>query len=276
MSIQAINWVIEDAPDLPPHLFAVLLGLANHADHNGRGSYVGQKTLAWYTRKGHRAVRSDVDALEELGLIRRGDQRRVLHLPPDERPVVWDLAMDRCRDPRPGRGRDGRPTKQQLSDPAETGGAHTSPPFTDPETEGIPTPPRLETEGVPTTNRGGLQNQTEGVCTPPEPSFEPSKNQPPLPPASGGSPSPAGQPPTPDPVPGQRRPCGRAHPDTAACRACRTNPRSVALAHTRPARPTWCGQCNPDTRLVETATPVRRCPTCHPANRRPADVEANS
>lgn len=269
MSIQAINWVVEDAPDLPPHLFAVLLGLANHADHNGRGSYAGQKTLAWYSRKGHRAVRSDVDALEELGLIRRGDQRMVLHLPPDERPVVWDLAMERRRDPRPGRGRDGRPTKPQVAGPAETGGAHSTPPLDDLETEGSHTPPGLKTEGVSTANRGGLQIQTEGVYTPSEPSFEPSLNQTPPTPRKRGGPSSRTETPA---TPAQRRPCGRNHPADTACRVCRTNPRSVALAHTKPPRPPWCGQCNPETRFLEAPERPRRCPTCHPHHhRQPAE-----
>jgi len=97
VSVQAITWVLEDAPGLPPHLVGTLLGLANHADRHGRGAFPSQATLAWYARKTDRAVRKDLDQLTGLELIRRGDQRLVNHLPADERPVVWDLAMERKR-----------------------------------------------------------------------------------------------------------------------------------------------------------------------------------
>lgn len=102
MSVQAITWVLEDAPDLPPHLVGTLLGLANHADRHGRGSYPGQATLAFYTRKNDRSVRNDLAQLLGLGLIRLGDQRLVQHIPADERPVVYDCAMERKRS-RPSR-----------------------------------------------------------------------------------------------------------------------------------------------------------------------------
>lgn len=93
MSVEAISWVLNDAPDVPPQLVAVLIGLANHAAPDGRGSYPSQPTLAKYARKSSRAVRDDLAKLEVLGLIRRGDQRLVSHLPTDRRPVVWDLVI---------------------------------------------------------------------------------------------------------------------------------------------------------------------------------------
>ena len=118
MTIQALSWAIEDAPDVPPHLVATLVGLANHADRNGQGAYPSQATLAHYTRKDERSVRRDLIQLEELGLIRIGDQRFVLHLAEDKRPVVYDLAIERRRDDRPEPKRRGRPTKAQV----KTGG----------------------------------------------------------------------------------------------------------------------------------------------------------
>ena len=93
MSVEAISWALNEAPDVPPQTVAVLIGLANHAGPDGRGSYPSQPTLARYTRKGPRAIRKDLVTLEEKGLIRRGNQRLTDHLPPDKRPVVWDLAM---------------------------------------------------------------------------------------------------------------------------------------------------------------------------------------
>jgi hypothetical protein len=95
LSVQAISWVLESAPGLKSHLVGTLIGLANHADNRGRGAYPSQATLARYSRKIPRNVRKDLAQLEEAGLIRRGDQRMVSHLSADERPVVWDLALER-------------------------------------------------------------------------------------------------------------------------------------------------------------------------------------
>lgn len=95
MSNEAFTWALRDAPGVPAHAVAVLFGLANHADPRGRGAYPSQPTLAGYARKKVRQVRRDIEALEELGLIRRGNQAYVAFLPPDKRPVVWDLAMER-------------------------------------------------------------------------------------------------------------------------------------------------------------------------------------
>ncbi|NED58701.1 hypothetical protein G3I24_48430 [Micromonospora aurantiaca] len=91
----------------------MLIGLANHAHANGRAAYPSQERLAYYARKSTRSVRTDLATLERLGIIRRGDQRHVAHLPTDRRPVAWDLAMERRRslptsldpftEPQPGR-----------------------------------------------------------------------------------------------------------------------------------------------------------------------------
>ena len=194
MSVQAWNWALEEAPDVPPHLVAPLLGLANHADQNGRGAYCSTATLAWYTRKGRDASRNDLDRLEALGLIRRGDQRMVLHIPPDDRPVVYDLCMEKRRAPRPDRRNGGRPRKDQLTTPEKTGGVSTPPRFSDEKPGGSV----AETGGVCSGNRGGLQT--------PLTVLEPPMNQnprvdlvrtPPAPrPRTGGD-----DPPDPDPTP---------------------------------------------------------------------------
>lgn len=100
-----MNWVLEDAPDLPPHCFSVLMALASKARENGTAAYPGQDWLADRARKSDRSVRNDLAALEKLGLIRRGDQSIVSHLPADERPVVWDLAVERVRERKHTSGR---------------------------------------------------------------------------------------------------------------------------------------------------------------------------
>lgn len=104
MSIQALKWVMEDAPVEKSCWLPVLYGLANGADEDGKGSRASQATLAHFARKTVRAVQKDLAALERAGLIRRGNQALVSHLPLDRRPMVWDLALERLRnDPRPAK-----------------------------------------------------------------------------------------------------------------------------------------------------------------------------
>lgn len=91
VSFEATKWVLESAPNLPPHLAMTLVALAWHADKEGRAAYPSQATLAGYTRKSERAVRKDLRELLELGLIRKGDGRAVEHLPADKRPTVYDV-----------------------------------------------------------------------------------------------------------------------------------------------------------------------------------------
>lgn len=91
-------WVIESAPDVSPHWIPVLVGLARHADKEGRGACPSQELLAEYARKSDRAVRNDLAALEKAGLIRPGDPAVVASFPPDRRPLVWDLACDKKRE----------------------------------------------------------------------------------------------------------------------------------------------------------------------------------
>lgn len=152
MSVQAITWVLEDAPDLPAHLVGTLLALANHADRDGRGAYPAQSVVAWYTRKAERNARKDVDTLVKLGLIREGDQRLAAHIRGDRRPVVYDLAMERRREPlRPDGGMHTSPRKgsaggsQHPPVDAARGDAHVRPDAGVPSQNGhggTPTSPR--------------------------------------------------------------------------------------------------------------------------------------
>lgn len=101
MSVEAIVWALDEAPDVPPSCLAVLVGLANHAHSDGRGAHPSQERLAHYARKSVRSVRNDLAELQRRGLIRRGDQRHAAFMPTDRRPVVWDLAMQRRRSDAP-------------------------------------------------------------------------------------------------------------------------------------------------------------------------------
>lgn len=97
MSYQAIGWVLRDAPCVQAQWVGVLMGLAEHADRFGRGSYPSAATLAAYARKSERQVRYDLEHLTEAKLIRPGDQSLAAKLPVNRRPVVYDLAMERTQ-----------------------------------------------------------------------------------------------------------------------------------------------------------------------------------
>jgi hypothetical protein len=115
MSIEAVAWALNTADVQDATEVLVLIGIANHAAKDGTGSRAGQATLAHYARCSDRTVRRKLAALEDRGLIRRGDQRAAEHIPRNVRPVVWDLVLpgqnDRAghsvrsdSDPRPDTG----------------------------------------------------------------------------------------------------------------------------------------------------------------------------
>lgn len=89
----AVLWALDEAPDVPAELVAALVALARHAGEDGRSAYASASTIAGHIRKSTRSAQRDIAALERLGLITRGDQRLVLPIRADKRPVVYDLAM---------------------------------------------------------------------------------------------------------------------------------------------------------------------------------------
>ncbi len=93
MSIQAVWWAAASAPVANPEEFALLTIMAQAADPDGCNAF---RTQAWYANRGRmsdRTVRRRLADLEERGVIKRGDQSLVSHLPADERPIVWDLQI---------------------------------------------------------------------------------------------------------------------------------------------------------------------------------------
>jgi hypothetical protein len=125
MSLEAMVWALKHAPDVPPQCVIALVGLADHADSKGRGAYIGQKLLAEYARKSDRQVRSDLIRLQELQLIRKGDQSLAAHIPADCRPVVYDLALERkrtsARQPASARNQASPATSDRFCDLQEPG-----------------------------------------------------------------------------------------------------------------------------------------------------------
>ncbi|UXE05396.1 helix-turn-helix DNA binding domain protein [Arthrobacter phage Renna12] len=91
MSLQAMVWALKTAPVPDPIAHLVLIGLADHANDDGTCARPAVSLLAEYARCSARSVQNKLRDLEELGLIWKGDQRAVEHLPANRRPVVYDL-----------------------------------------------------------------------------------------------------------------------------------------------------------------------------------------
>ncbi|MEV6432878.1 helix-turn-helix domain-containing protein [Nocardia sp. NPDC051463] len=86
-------WALKHAPVMNAQEHVLLIALADRADDGGRSAWPSQRWLAQRGRCSDRTVRRHLSAMEARGLLRRGDQRMVEHLPVDRRPIVWDLNM---------------------------------------------------------------------------------------------------------------------------------------------------------------------------------------
>jgi hypothetical protein len=103
VSIEAIHWVLNTAP-IPrdrrdsSSLAMVLVGLANHADPDGRNAFPSLARLARYTRLSERSVRYALRTLEELDLIRPSDPEIVAAYVKraDRRPNGYNLSVHRA------------------------------------------------------------------------------------------------------------------------------------------------------------------------------------
>ena len=110
MSVQSMAWALEQQEVKDATCRHVLLCLANYADKNGRGAFPSASSLSEDTGLSVRTVRYKLDALEEMGVIRRGNQSIAAayidrH---DRRPVVYDMIEKRGAPhaPRSERGAD--------------------------------------------------------------------------------------------------------------------------------------------------------------------------
>lgn len=92
MSIEAMTFVLGlRVGDSTRKL--ILVGFANHAHKDGTSSYAKPETVAEYADCSERTVQRHLPELLAGGYMREGDQRIVAHLPPGQRPIVYDLAM---------------------------------------------------------------------------------------------------------------------------------------------------------------------------------------
>lgn len=79
--------------DVAPAAHITLIAIANCADADGRNAWPSAQTLAEQRTLSVRTIRRHLEQLEDAGLLTRGNQLLVRHLPSNRRPVVWDLAL---------------------------------------------------------------------------------------------------------------------------------------------------------------------------------------
>jgi len=217
-----MKWVMEIAPAFPPHLFSTLTGLAWHADTKGRGSYPSVARLAAYGCKAPRSVQRDLRELEELKMIRLGNQSLAEHIPADRRPPVYDLAVERVVDGGtrvPPWSASGRPKRT-----AERGAVDDTP------NGATPASPRKKNGVTSTTERGDAHGSNGATYTSPNPSFEPSGE-----PLSPDAPEPTAPEP---PAASERETEAAPEKPTAAQRAVRSS--GVVSAAEEQAFIDWC------------------------------------
>lgn len=95
MSVKAINWVLYDTPrNLDAIEFRLLAIMGDAVDSNGRGAWKSVSTYAEEVGCSVRTIQSKLRNLEKRGLIMRGDQRIVNHIPANRRPTVYDLNLN--------------------------------------------------------------------------------------------------------------------------------------------------------------------------------------
>lgn len=99
MSWQASSWALREAPAATPYARLVLMALADRAHPDGSRCWARVEVLAAEAHCSRRTVISCLHSLEQSGAISRGDQslacydERSRYLPPQHRPIVWDLNM---------------------------------------------------------------------------------------------------------------------------------------------------------------------------------------
>ncbi|MGW4791190.1 helix-turn-helix domain-containing protein [Nonomuraea sp. NPDC004297] len=150
VSARAVAWVIHDAP-VPADLAFTLTVIAARCDEHGRGSYAAVATIAEKTGKSPKQARRNIIRLRELGLLLLGDQSLVDHLPPGQRPVVYDVPLNLCGPKLIKEGRNKTGGKRDTETPV----ADVPPPMDAPRTppmDGTPpaqgTPP-MDGSGTP-------------------------------------------------------------------------------------------------------------------------------
>lgn len=152
VSARAVAWVIHDAP-VPADLAFTLTVIAARCDEHGRGSYQSVPTIAALVGKSPKQTQRDIVQLRELRLLLLGDQSLANHLPPGQRPPVYDVPLNR-RGPKPVKESRNKGASRKAPEAPESDGA------TLPMDE---TPP---IHGTPPVHEGGTP-PIHGESTPP-------------------------------------------------------------------------------------------------------------
>lgn len=199
MSMDPILWAMKDAPIADAEEWAILVCLAERADDDGCGAFPSQGAIAKRVKMADRTVRRRLEAMEERGLIGRGDQSAAAYLK-DKAPVVWDLLiplswfpnLDRIQEFRERRGRapltaEERPTLGPAPDKArrvdfgqvrtpDFGTGRTSSPVATPDSETGRTasPGGLGDRADSGTGTTGLSVQNDRTSSPPNLKNKPS------------------------------------------------------------------------------------------------------
>lgn len=97
MSIKVTSWALNEAPVDDPVLVLVLVAMAERANDDGTATYQSVATIAKKARVSPRTCHTRLRQLEEMGLIRRGNQDFTAHLKANNRPVVYDIAVHLTR-----------------------------------------------------------------------------------------------------------------------------------------------------------------------------------
>jgi hypothetical protein len=215
MSIEAISWALNEAP-IPTDrrdassLAMVLVGLANHADPDGRNAFPSNATLTRYTRLSERSVRNILRVLATLQLIQPSNPHIVAAYisRADRRPNGYDLNLSLT-------------SVDNSTRPVDNPGSGI-------DHEGQSLPPADQHEGHTAQVRGAHNASTGGrVC--PRTVPEPSRNRPARARAQSGEASSVPVPP----------PCGR----------CDTRPGDTIAARTIPVpgrdQVRRCPRCHP-------------------------------
>lgn len=89
----AFLWAKNDAPVADIEEWAILMAYAERADDDGCNAYQSIPTIAKRARISEKTVSRRLKEMVDRGLLVRGDQRAVEHLPVGKRPVVYDMQI---------------------------------------------------------------------------------------------------------------------------------------------------------------------------------------
>lgn len=169
-----MQWAINSAPSTSTVERLILIKLAEHANPDGTDSFPAIRTIAKTAHCDRRTVQRHVAALEQRGLIAKGNQAAAQHIRPDRRPTVWDLLIprswfsdDQWRGMQLDRDRRGLPPLSEASRPdlpAPDGAATTDTATSYPQ--------------VPTGNGAAHNRPARGVAVPPRRSDGAAHNRP--------------------------------------------------------------------------------------------------